>query len=404
MFLKEVITMKRKCSKKKDKSRLCLTAVLSAALALFSISVLHAAGYEKYPGDVNVDRKIDISDGVLLSRFCIEDVNVAITDEGLANADADGDLHIAPSDTVCILRMIAGKIPMPKNPYAEKNESGTTAPPVETAPAAATEEPAETTAETVLTEPVPEQTETVLTADQKVYPLGVPVSVLSCDAKPDETLTVQYQSGNIIFAVYAADAAHTMIAFAHNDDIFGYYIVCSAYTAPEGYTVTELYDAQQQNRLYAVLVQKEGMSIAFPFLENKNDFRVLSKLAYYATNGIRAINGMDGYIWDEELAKAALQHSREMADNDFCSHNSLDGTKFSDRLLNFGIDWQACAENIDFGYLDPFSAVNGWYNSKAGHRDNLLSSRYERIGIGFAFNENAAYSYYGTQDFYCGWK
>jgi uncharacterized protein YkwD len=48
--------------------------------------------------------------------------------------------------------------------------------------------------------------------------------------------------------------------------------------------------------------------------------------------------------------------------------------------------------------------VNGWYNSKAGHRDNLLSSKYERIGIGFAFNENAAYSYYGTQDFYCGWK
>lgn len=397
--------MKRKCSKKKEKSRQCLTALLSAAMVLLSISVLHAAGFEKYPGDVNVDRKIDVSDGVLLARFCVEDVTVIITDEGLANADADGDQHVDPSDTVCVLRMIAGQIPMPKNPYAEYSVPETTVPPETTAVSEeTTTEPVVTTAEPILTVPPQEQTETVLIADQKTYPLGVSVSVLSRDAQPDETLTVQYQAGNIIFAIYAAEPEQTMIAFAHNDDIFGYYIICSSYEAPEGYTAAEFRDDHQQNRLYAVLVQKEGLSIAFPHLEDKSEFQVLSKLAYYATNGVRGVNGLDPYIWDEELAKAALQHSREMADNDFCSHNSLDGTKFGDRLLNFGIDWQACAENIDFGYLDPFSAVNGWYNSKSGHRSNLLSRKYERIGIGFAYNENAAYSYYGTQDFYCGWK
>ncbi len=397
--------MKRKCSKKKEKSRQCLTALLSAAMVLLSISVLHAAGFEKYPGDVNVDRKIDVSDGVLLARFCVEDVTVIITDEGLANADADGDQHVDPSDTVCVLRMIAGQIPMPKNPYAKDSVPETTVPPETTAVSEeTTTEPVVTTAEPILTVPPQEQTETVLIADQKAYPLGASVSVLSRDAQPDETLTVQYQAGNIIFAIYAAEPEQTMIAFAHNDDIFGYYIICSSYEAPEGYTAAEFRDDHQQNRLYAVLVQKEGLSIAFPHLEDKSEFQVLSKLAYYATNGVRGVNGLDPYIWDEELAKAALQHSREMADNDFCSHNSLDGTKFGDRLLNFGIDWQACAENIDFGYLDPFSAVNGWYNSKSGHRSNLLSSKYERIGIGFAYNENAAYSYYGTQDFYCGWK
>ena len=397
--------MKRKCSKKKEKSRQCLTALLSAAMVLLSISVLHAAGFEKYPGDVNVDRKIDVSDGVLLARFCVEDVTVIITDEGLANADADSDQHVDPSDTVCVLRMIAGQIPMPKNPYAEDSVPETTVPPETTAVSEeTTTEPVVTTAEPILTVPPQEQTETVLIADQKAYPLGVSVSVLSRDAQPDETLTVQYQAGNIIFAIYAAEPEQTMIAFAHNDDIFGYYIICSSYEAPEGYTAAEFRDDHQQNRLYAVLVQKEGLSIAFPHLEDKSEFQVLSKLAYYATNGVRGVNGLDPYIWDEELAKAALQHSREMADNDFCSHNSLDGTKFGDRLLNFGIDWQACAENIDFGYLDPFSAVNGWYNSKSGHRSNLLSRKYERIGIGFAYNENAAYSYYGTQDFYCGWK
>ncbi|MBP0967701.1 MAG: hypothetical protein J5722_08710 [Oscillospiraceae bacterium] len=392
--------MKRKCSEKKEKTRLCLTAVLAAAMVLFSISVIHAAGFEKYPGDVNVDRQIDVSDGVLLARFCVEDITVVISDEGLANADADGDQHIDGSDTICVLRMIAGQIPMPENPYEAKTKPETDSP-VTTEPPAETDPP-ETVTEAA-TSGQQEQTFAVLTADQKDYPLDVSVSVLSLAAQPDETLTVQYQYGNVVFAVYAAEPEKTMIAFAHNDDIFGYYILCREYTAPDGYLVQEMRDQHDQDRLYAVLVQKDGLSVAYPYLENKEDFQFLSKLAYYATNGVRAVNGLDGYLWDEELAKAALSHSREMADNDFCDHNSLDGTKFSDRLLNFGIDWQACAENIDFGYLDPFSAVNGWYNSKSGHRNNLLSSKYERIGIGFAYNADSVYSYYGTQDFYCGW-
>ena len=400
--------MKRKCSKKKEKTRLCLTAVLAAAAALFSAAALHAAGFERYPGDVNVDRQIDVADGVLLARFCVEDQTVVITDEGIANADANGDHEINPQDTTCVLRMIAGQIPMPKNPYAsearpDSEKTETTALPAETA-ITGTEAP-ETTAVTETTAaPEPQQAENaVLIADQMEYPLGVSVSVLSRNAQPDETLTVQYQVGNIIFAIYAAEPEKTMIAFAHNDDIFGYYVFCSDYTAPENYDVTELRDKQQNDVLYAVLVQQKGLSIAFPNLENGNETQVLSKLAYYATNGIRAINGLDGYIWDEELAKVAMLHSQDMAEHDFCSHNSSDGTKFSDRLLNFGIDWQACAENVDFGYLDPFSAVNGWYNSTSGHRKNVLHEKYQRVGIAFAYNSEAAHRYYGTQDFYCGW-
>ena len=301
---------------------------------------------------------------------------------------------------------------MPKNPYASETSPDTddpemTAPPAETVPETTeavteiTEPPVETETTTVPEQPLSGD---VLTADQTDYPLGVSVSVLSRNAQPDETLTVQYQEGNIIFAVYAAEPKKTMIAFAHSDDIFGYYIFCSEYTAPAGYEVTEMRDKQQDDKLYAVLVQKDGLSIAFPNLANGNETQVLSKLAYYATNGIRAINGLDGYIWDEELAKAAMLHSKDMAENDFCAHNSSDGTKFSDRLLNFGIDWQSCAENVDYGYLDPFSAVNGWYNSTSGHRKNLLHTDYQRIGIAFAYNSESAHHYYGTQDFYRGWE
>ena len=367
------------------------------------MTALHAAGFLKYPGDVNTDRQIDVADGVLLARYCVEDLTVVITDEGICNADADGNQQVNAADTVCVLRMIAGMIPMPMNPYAAESrpETGlpeTTALPAETAPA-------ETAPETNAADVQNQTSEhAVLTADQKSYPLGVSISVLSLDAQPAETLTVQYQDGNVVFAVYAAEPEYTAIAFAQNDDIFGYYILCSEYSAPEGYNVQEMRDQHEQNRLYAILVQEEGKTISFSALADRSDMHFLSKLAFYATNGIRAVNELDGYIWDEELAKAALAHSREMADNDFCDHNSLDGTKFGDRLLNFGIDWQACAENIDFGYLDPFSAVNGWYNSKSGHRNNLLSRKYERVGIGFAYGAESEYLFYGTQDFYCRWK
>ena len=76
---------------------------------------------------------------------------------------------------------------------------------------------------------------------------------------------------------------------------------------------------------------------------------------------------------------------------------------FSDRLDKAGIDWRACAENIDCGYRDPFHALDGWYNSQAGHRETLLSTKYANLGVGFAYGANSEYQYYGTQDFYTGW-
>jgi len=404
--------MKRKCLSEGEKSRLCLIMIFAVSAVLMSAAILHAAGYLVYPGDVNTDRHVDISDGVLLARFCIEDKTVRITDEGVANADVNEDGEISTDDMSYLLRMIAFQVPMSKNPYLTEPRPGTTSVPDITTAAEttttqeSTTETSETTVQTE-TEPLPEtsteaQSE-VLIADQRELPLGRSISVLSRDAQPNETLTVYYQNGNIIFSIFAAEPEKTTVAFAFQDDIFGYYTFCSDYTVPEGYDVTEFRDQQKGNALYAVLVQKSGLSIAFPNLAEGVEMTVHGKLAYYATNGVRAINGMNGFIWDEELAKVAMLHSREMADNNFCEHESFDGTKFSDRLLNNGIDWQACAENIDYGYRDPFSAVNGWYNSTKGHRNNLLHEKCTRIGVAFAYNPESDHDYYGTQDFYRGW-
>ena len=106
---------------------------------------------------------------------------------------------------------------------------------------------------------------------------------------------------------------------------------------------------------------------------------------------------------DQVLGKISSDVFREMAEMDYFDHKSSDGSKFSARLTAAGIDWQKCAENIDCGYTDPFGALNGWYNSESGHRNNILSDTYTNIGIGFAYGANSYYGYYGTQDFYKGW-
>lgn len=396
--------MKKNGPRGKRKPRignLFLPLSLSAA-ALISMLMLHASGALIYPGDVNVDRTLDVSDAVLLARLCSEDEWVMITSQGLLNADVNGDTKVNGSDTNMLLREIAKQIPMPPNPYI------TTEPVPETTTESAVTTTTETTATTAATivtttETVPAETEPVqqdLTADQKGYPLGVSVSVLTGQKQPNEMLTVGYDIGNIIFAIYAEDPADTTIAIAYQDDIVGYFKMCREYTAPAGYTVHEYSDEfyDKAGELYAITVLRNDVSIRFDHLADRDDFEVLSKLNYYAVNGLRAVNHLPAFEWHPELAKIARAHSVDMAANNMFEHHSSDGTSRKDRMLRAGIDYMAGGENIDRGQFDTFDAVDGWLGSDQ-HRENLLSTKFTHIGVGFAYNENADGYFYGTQDF-----
>ena len=58
-------------------------------------------------GDVNLDCAIDVSDAVLTARYLAEDKTAKITDQGLQNADADGDGSVTTDDITAILKQIA---------------------------------------------------------------------------------------------------------------------------------------------------------------------------------------------------------------------------------------------------------------------------------------------------------
>jgi uncharacterized protein YkwD len=132
-------------------------------------------------------------------------------------------------------------------------------------------------------------------------------------------------------------------------------------------------------------------------------------------NTFRDINGEDGLIYSSALSYSAFLHNKEMIDVDYVSHDTSYGDSSLDRIEYvyenlYGIYnvWSG-GENVhrypskkqmshDYFNLLQFCA---FYHS-IGHRQNMLKSKWEYIGIDFwvIYNEdNEYYYYYSTQNF-----
>ncbi len=109
------------------------------------------------------------------------------------------------------------------------------------------------------------------------------------------------------------------------------------------------------------------------------------------TNEERSAGGCGPLTNNAKLHSAALGHSVDMAENDYFSHTSQDGSSMVDRVERQGYGWRSLAENIAAGHRSPSAVVDGWMNS-SGHRANILNCDLTEIGVGF-------HSYYWTQNF-----
>lgn len=95
--------------------------------------------------------------------------------------------------------------------------------------------------------------------------------------------------------------------------------------------------------------------------------------------------------WQENLARVARSHSRDMATNNFFSHDSPSTGRPLDRMLAAGINPCGVSENIASGYIDAHAVHHAWMNS-AGHRRNILEPQVKFFGAGI-------YDRYFTQNF-----
>ena len=114
------------------------------------------------------------------------------------------------------------------------------------------------------------------------------------------------------------------------------------------------------------------------------------------TNVERAKAGCGPVKGNAQLTKSATGHSRDMADNNYFSHTSLDGRTFSDRIKAAGYPGGTLAENIAAGQRTAASVMESWMNSP-GHRANILNCGYRDLGVGHVLG--GEYGHYWTQNF-----
>ena len=110
-----------------------------------------------------------------------------------------------------------------------------------------------------------------------------------------------------------------------------------------------------------------------------------------AINGARARNGRPPLRYNSKLESAARVQARLMASKDQLSHDL--GLTLHRRVVDYGI-LGASGENVAGGQKTLEQAIAGWLNSK-GHRDTLLSTRFEEFGLAVATVSPGRKSRYG---------
>jgi uncharacterized YkwD family protein len=102
-------------------------------------------------------------------------------------------------------------------------------------------------------------------------------------------------------------------------------------------------------------------------------------------NAERAKAGLAPLTLDSSISNVARAKSKDMADNNYFAHTSPTYGSAGSMLSQFGIKYTAWGENIASGQKTPQQVVTAWMNSQ-GHRENIMSSTYTKLGVGYATN------------------
>ena len=103
-------------------------------------------------------------------------------------------------------------------------------------------------------------------------------------------------------------------------------------------------------------------------------------------NPDRIRNGLPALTIDPELSRIARIKSQDMRDNQYFAHTSPTYGSVRDMLKRFGYTYEAAGENIaNHATIEKSQAA---LISSPGHRRNILSTAYTKVGIGVALDEN----------------
>jgi uncharacterized protein YkwD len=115
-----------------------------------------------------------------------------------------------------------------------------------------------------------------------------------------------------------------------------------------------------------------------------------------AVNSYRATKNLPPYTVNPLLAQAAQRHANDIACHKLYSHTGSDGSTPQTRVKDTGYIAKSVSENVNGNYppFDGQEVVTWWINDKGDlrHGQNLISTTFTEIGVGYAFFEN--YGFY----------
>lgn len=96
-------------------------------------------------------------------------------------------------------------------------------------------------------------------------------------------------------------------------------------------------------------------------------------------NAERAKYDLPPLVRDDGAAEVAHVRAKEIVKS--FSHTRPNGKSCFTAAEELGVSYRSAGENIAYGYPTPQKVVDGWMNSE-GHRKNILSASFSKIGIG----------------------
>lgn len=99
--------------------------------------------------------------------------------------------------------------------------------------------------------------------------------------------------------------------------------------------------------------------------------------------------------WNRQLLHAARDHSDDMAQNNYFSHNRPDGGTPAQRMRAAGYNSLYVGENIAAGQPTVEKVLSTWMHSP-DHCRNLMNPKFRNIAVACARNDAATYRLYWT--------
>ena len=139
-------------------------------------------------------------------------------------------------------------------------------------------------------------------------------------------------------------------------------------------------------------ISKEDIN-EYKDMQSENTYNDLINEVYEITNNYRSLVGVSSLTLDSSLVEAASIRAKELSDSFL--HTRPNGSSCFTVLSELGISYGTAGENIAAGYSSSQSVMEGWYSS-SGHYQNIISSKFKKIGIGVNIINN---QYYWVQIF-----